>query len=191
MTNRQIQYTNRHRLTPQKNKASTKPKLSTPRKRALEAWLLESPSRRHIPWKQIPLYAPQFSDIGEYAIYSAMRALGYQRRVAKRKGFSTDPEVMRERLDFVRQAIHWTRERLYAQIFSDEVWAKGGAHTVSFVTVKEDSSDRYLPENLQRKYSKLPAWMFGGLLFLARKGPLYSLKRSGDQSIRPHTTPIF
>ena len=89
-----------------------------------------------------------------------MRALGYQRRVAKRKGFSTDPEVMRERLDFTRQAIHWTRERLYAQIFSDEVWAKGGAHTVSFVTVKEDGSDRYLPENLQHKYSKLPAWMF-------------------------------
>ena len=106
VTNRQIQYTNRHRLTPQKNKASTKPKLSTPRKRALEAWLLESPSRRHIPWKQILLYAHQFSDVGEDTIYTAFRALGYQRRVAKRKGFSTGPEVMRERLDFARQAIH-------------------------------------------------------------------------------------
>jgi hypothetical protein len=160
VTNRQIQYANRHRLTHQKNKAGTKPKLSTPRKRALEAWLLESPSRRHIPWKQIPLYAPQFSDVGEDAIYTAMRALGYQRRVAQRKGFSTDPEVMRERLDFARQAVYWTRERLYAQIFSDEVWAKGGAHTVSFVTVKEDGSDRYLPENLQRKEYKYnyPFW---------------------------------
>jgi hypothetical protein len=106
---------------PQKQRCGKRPKLSTPRRRALEAWLLESPSRRHIPWKQIPLYAPEFSDIREHAIYSAMRALGYQRRVAKRKGFSTDPEVIRERLDFTRQAIHWTRERLYVQIFSDEV----------------------------------------------------------------------
>jgi hypothetical protein len=49
VTNRQIQYANRHRLTPQKNRTGSKPKLSTPRRRALEAWLLDSPSRRHIP----------------------------------------------------------------------------------------------------------------------------------------------
>ena len=170
VSNRQIQYANRYRLTPQKKKCSKKPGLSTPRKKALEAWLLESPSRRHVPWRQIPLRAPEFSDFGEQAISTAMKALGYRRRVAKRKGFSTDPDVMRERLEFAQEAINWTRERLYLQIFSDEVWAKGGAHTVSFVTVKEDRSDRYLPENLQRKYSKLPAWMFWGTLIKGRKG---------------------
>ena len=108
VTNRQIQYANRHRLTPQKQKCGHKPKLSTPRRRALEAWLLESPSRRHIPWRQIPLCAPQFSDVGEYAIYTAMRSLGYCRRVARRKGFSTDPEVIRKRLEFAQQAINWS-----------------------------------------------------------------------------------
>jgi len=46
---------------------------------------------------------------------------------------------------------------VYNIMFSDEVWAMGGAHTGSFVTVKEDGSDRYLPEYLQHKYSKLPA----------------------------------
>ena len=66
--------------------------------------------------------------------------------------------------------VPWTRERLYRQIFSDEVWAKGGAHTVSFVTVKEDNSDRFWPENLQHKYSKLPAQMFWGTLISTRKG---------------------
>ena len=192
VTNRQIQYANRHRLTPQKQRCGKRPKLSTPRRRALEAWLLESPSRRHIPWKQIPLYAPEFSDVGEHAIYTAMRALGYQRRVAKRKGFSTDPEVMRERLDFARQAVYWTRERLYAQIFSDEVWAKGGAHTVSFVTVKEDGSDRYLPENLQRKYSKLPAWMFWGTLVSGRKGPfIFFEKEWGSVNSTSYNTHIL
>jgi hypothetical protein len=76
-------------------------------------------------------------------MHTAMKALRYRRRVAKRKGVSNDLEVMRKRLEFAQQAINWTRERLYLQIFSDEVWAKGGAHTVSFVTVKEDGSDRF------------------------------------------------
>ena len=88
VTNRQIQYANRHRVTPQKRiKNKSKPGLSTPRRKQLEAWLLESPSRRHIPWKQIPLRAPEFSNVGEKAINTAMKTLGYQRRIAKRKGF--------------------------------------------------------------------------------------------------------
>ncbi|KIN09120.1 hypothetical protein OIDMADRAFT_48949 [Oidiodendron maius Zn] len=121
VTNRQIQYANRHRVTPQKRKCGPKAKVSTPRRRALEAWLLESPSRRHIPWRQIPLCAPEFSDIGKQAIHTAMQSLGYCRRVARRKGFSDDPEVMHQRLEFARQAINWSQERLYSQIFSDEV----------------------------------------------------------------------
>jgi hypothetical protein len=121
MSNRQIQHANCYRLTPQKKKCSKKPRLFTPPKKALKAWLLESPSWRHVPWKQIPLRAPEFSDFGEQAISIAMKALGYRRQVAKRKGFLTDLDVMRKRLEFVQEAINWTRERLYLQIFSDEV----------------------------------------------------------------------
>ena len=39
-------------------------------------------------------------------------------------------------------------------MFTDELWANGGAHTTSYVTVNEDGSDRYLPECLQHKYRK-------------------------------------
>jgi len=53
---------------------------------------------------------------------------------------------MQERVDFAEEAITWTPERLFHQIFSDEVWAMGGAHTQSYVTVKEDGSDRFNPE---------------------------------------------
>jgi len=49
--------------------------------------------------------------------------------------------------------------------FSDEVWAIGGAHGVCWVTVKIDGSDRFLLENLQHKYSKLPGWMFHGTIY--------------------------
>ena len=56
-------------------------------------------------------------------------------------------------------------------MFTDEVWAMGGAHTTSYVTVKQDGSDRYLPENLQHKHRKAPAWMFHGTIVGGRKGP--------------------
>jgi hypothetical protein len=45
-------------------------------------------------------------------------------------------------------------------MFTDEVWAMGGAHTTSYVTIKKDGLDRHIPENLQHKYSKVPAWMY-------------------------------
>ena len=78
---------------------------------------------------------------------------------------------MAERLAFVEEGITRLRERLFLQTFSDEVWAFGGAHTQQYVTVKEDGSDRFLPENTQHKYSKLPAWMFYGTIVNGRKGP--------------------
>ena len=38
------------------------------------------------------------------------------------------------------------------------------AHTISCVTVRADGSDRYDINNVQHKYSKLPAWMFHGMI---------------------------
>jgi len=76
---------------------------------------------------------------------------------------------MAERLAFAQQGIQWTRERLYHQIFSDEVWAMGGAHTEEYVTVKEDGSDRYDYDCLQHKYRKRPAWMFHSTIVFGGK----------------------
>jgi hypothetical protein len=78
---------------------------------------------------------------------------------------------MQERVAFAKEGITWSRERLYHQVFSDEVWAMGGAHTVSYVTVKEDRSDRYNIENCTHKYSKAPAWMFHRCIVDGKKGP--------------------
>ena len=78
---------------------------------------------------------------------------------------------MAERVAFARKGITWTVERVQKQAFSDEVWATGGAHTVSYVTVKEDGSDRYHIDNLTHKYSKKPAWMFHGTIVNGKKGP--------------------
>jgi hypothetical protein len=131
-TEKQIRLAKQH-LTPQKkNRCGRKPKVNTPTRHRLENWLLESPSRRHIAFKHIRELAPlelSLQDCGGQAIRIAFKLIGYGRRVAKRKGFSDDPEVMQERVDFAEEGKTWTPDRLYYQIFSDEVWAMGGAHT--------------------------------------------------------------
>jgi len=63
------------------------------------------------------------------------------------------------------------QNKAYNQIFSDEVWAMGGAHTVQYVIVKEDGSETFLPETVTCKYSKAPAWMLHGTIVDGKKGP--------------------
>jgi hypothetical protein len=162
------------RLTPQKRgRVGKKPKITTPKRTQLEQWLLRSPSRRHIRYQHIPDIAPELElqGCGAQALSTAFKLVGYGRRIAKRKGFSDDPDVIAERLAFALEAKQWSKDRVYRQIFSDEVWASGGAHTQSYVTVKVDGSDRYSPAALQHKYSKQPAWMFHGTIVAGQKGP--------------------
>ena len=104
-------------------------------------------------------------------IHTVFHLLDYYQQIFKRKKFSDNSAVKQEHLIFAHQAILWPRSRVEHQIFSDEVWAMGGAHTASYVTVKENGSDRFLLENLQRKYSKAPAWMFHGCIVGGKKGP--------------------
>ncbi len=174
-TLRQIQHAKYHRETPQRAKcgASHKPKIDTPKRQRLEQWLTASPSHRRVAYKHIPILAPELGleDCGTKAIRTAYKLVGWGRRVAKRKGFSDDPIVWRERLDFAEEAKTWTPERVFRQIFSDEVWAFGGAHTQSYISCKIDGSDRYLPECLTHKYSKRPAWLFHGTIVMGGKGP--------------------
>jgi hypothetical protein len=171
VTEYQIWRAKHHRLTPQKCKAGRKALLNNPQKARLKLWLMDSPSHRRIPFKYIPLFLPDLN-AGDEAIRTAFKDVGYCRRASKKKGFSDDPRVMAWRKAFAEQGIKWTREMVHNPMFSDEVWAMGGANTGSFVTVLEDGSDRYLPECLQHKYSKLPAWMVHGTIVDGRKGPL-------------------
>lgn len=165
VTRGQISYARNHPTTPQKNKAG-RPLLRTPTRNYLQHWLQLSPSHARIPWRSIPARAPelQLDGVGEKAMKTAFRQLGYVRRTAKRKGVLEDPRVKQLRYQFALEAVNWSRQRVGNQIFSDEVWANGGAHTTSYVTAKEDESDRYLESNVQHKYSKAPAWMFHGTI---------------------------
>ena len=99
-----------------------------------------------------------------------MQSLGYKRRLAVKKGFSNDLVVINQRLLFAQEGKTWDRQQVASLLFSDKVWAKGGAHTVEWMTMKEDGSDRYNPTCLQHKYSKQKAWMFWGSIKGGKKG---------------------
>ncbi|PVH70674.1 hypothetical protein DL98DRAFT_521493 [Cadophora sp. DSE1049] len=91
-----------------------------PKRRRLIEWLTASPSHRRVVYKHIPLIAPELELQGymDKAMRTAFKLVGYGRRVAKKKGFSDDLEI-----------------------FSDEVWAFGGAYIQSYVSCKVDGSD--------------------------------------------------
>ena len=176
-TLRQIRLVRDYPLTPQKNHCGRKPVIPQEKVVKLKEWLLSHPSHRFVAFQHIPSFAPdlQLSEYGFEAIRTAFRSLGYGRRIAKRKGFSDDPEVINYRFRFAQEAITWSRERLWLQAFSDEIWAHGGAFTQSWVTVLIEGNpeairkDRYRPECLQHKYSKQPSWMFHGVICGGKK----------------------
>jgi hypothetical protein len=107
----------------------------------------------------MPRHLPQLH-AKEGAFRTAVRDIGYYRRVSRKKGFSDDPKVCQERLDLVEQGSTWPRPNVQRIYFTDEVWAFGGAHTSAYITCLQDGSDRLLPEYVRHKYSKLPSWIF-------------------------------
>ena len=69
---------------------------------------MDSPSHRRIKWVDINRLAPQLhlDGVGRTALTTGLRSVGFERRVSKRKGFSKDPNVIRERFDFASEAAH-------------------------------------------------------------------------------------
>jgi hypothetical protein len=155
-----------------------KPVISIEKTQEIKAWLLSDPSYRHVSFRHLPAYTPELGlqDYGFEAIRTVFQSIGYGRRIAKRKGFSDDLAVIAARLAFAQDRLTWSREHLYRQVFSDEVWAYGGAFTQSWVTCliegepEEIQADRYCPECLQHKYGKQPAWMFYSTIYAGKKG---------------------
>ena len=112
---RQIHTAKDSQITPRKKgRCGRKPAISREKALEIKEWPLSSPSHRHVSFHHLPAFAPdlQLIEYGFEAIRTAMRSVGYGRRVAKRKGFSRDPIVMAARVAFATEGLTWTRERL-------------------------------------------------------------------------------
>lgn len=177
LTERQVQYAKKHPVTPSKNKCGRKISISDDKAQEIVNWIISDGAHRHAKLGEIPKIAPELNlgNAGMKAVRSALGRNGYGRRVAKRKVMSSTEQHKSVRLDFARWGKTWSRERLLDQAFSDEVWASGGANSRIFVTAlvqgdREDIlRDRYHPDCLIRKCSKLPSWMFHGMIHNGRK----------------------
>jgi hypothetical protein len=120
VTDGQIRYAKSHRLTPQKSKTGRYVKLYTPEKQRLEEWLLSSPSHRYVAPYKVPRFLPQFQ-AGEKAIRMAINAINYYRCISKKKGYSEDPTVIKERETFAKDGVIWPCSRVQRIYFTDEV----------------------------------------------------------------------
>ena len=114
-TLRQIRLAQQGSITPKRKKCGRKALIPIEKAREMKAWLLSDPSHRHVSFHHLSAFAPELGlyGYGYEAIRTAFLKVGYGRRVAKRKGFSNDPAVMAYRLEFARDGLSWTRERLY------------------------------------------------------------------------------
>lgn len=168
-THRQIQYACNNPVTPQRGNRQTQPAMKTPIRAQLDTWLRESTAHRLIPWREIHLVAPTpLQGYRESAYRTAMRLLGYQRKVRPRRIHLT-PRHKRERVEFARMQLHIRPrpEDWEAVIFSDETWASNDPMWKQWITVNLDETSEtwaLLRRNPQ-------GWMFASMFAGARKGP--------------------
>ncbi|RKF55771.1 hypothetical protein GcC1_201034, partial [Golovinomyces cichoracearum] len=110
------------------------PKIPDQKARQMVTWLLSDPANRRVKLSNIPSVAPELElrNHGKTATQTAFSSQGYGRRTSKKNTFSNPHAHRQMRLEFARWGRTWSRERLYQQVFSDEVWAHGGANGRNF-----------------------------------------------------------
>jgi hypothetical protein len=87
----QISYARYQPLTPKADRRHKgKPKIKTPKRMQLEAWLQASPSRKRLRYNEIPYYLPPewgLNGVGEKAVRTAFTMLSYHRGFKKKRIF--------------------------------------------------------------------------------------------------------
>lgn len=148
VTIRQVQYAVTHRLTPQhRMKKGPAPVIRTPHRQELKAWLNESPSRRDIPWPEIPLILEW--NYGERAVAPTLTLTNR----LKRFRFSDDHS-------------DWQYEEWSLVLWTDETWARGGSHGRRFVTIMDGEELDFITPSEKKK-----GWLFWASFAGRRKGP--------------------
>ena len=128
--------TSKKGISPRHFECGRIPRIPDQKARQMVTWLLSDPANRRVKLIKTPSVAPELElrNHGKRAIQTAFSSQGYGRRTSKKKAFSNSYAHRQMRLEFARWGRTWSRERLYQQVFSDDVWAHGGANGRNFVT---------------------------------------------------------
>jgi hypothetical protein len=166
---RQVQRACDGPVTPQKCKGRQgKVKITTPQREKIRVWLFEDPIHRELPWNDLRYFLPpEFHSFGDYSIHTALRTLGYKRRVRRRKIILTDANK-RIRVNFAKEQLQLRPrpEDWEGVIFSDETWATNNPMWKKWLTI-HDTED---PDAFALIRRKPHGWMFWGQFAGARKG---------------------
>ncbi|EFQ94912.1 hypothetical protein PTT_07265 [Pyrenophora teres f. teres 0-1] len=132
-TIRQIQYTLKVPITPQK-KTGRPPLLSPERTQHLIQFIRSFKEARQMTYLAL---SQHFSDwhVGEYAIRYALRKAGYHRRVALSKPPLSE-ENKAKRLTWAEEHLSWTLAQWNTILWSDETCVTGGRHMRTWVTLE-------------------------------------------------------
>lgn len=177
-TLRQVQWACTSPPTPRK-KASywRRLKITTPLRQRLKDFLDSevSPGEikpRDIPWADLRFFVPGFESCGYLAICSAMRELGYKRKIKRRRIYRSTRNK-RERVLLCRWALtRWPNPEDWLEgpiLFSDETWATNDPQWKQWVTIHDfEDPDAFA---LLRRHPK--GWMFWGSFAGGVKGPAF------------------
>ncbi|KAK1914935.1 hypothetical protein P3342_011863 [Pyrenophora teres f. teres] len=185
-TIRQIQYTLKVPITPQK-KTGRPPLLSPERTQHLIQFIRSFKEARQMTYLAL---SQHFSDwhVGEYAIRYALRKAGYHRRVALSKPPLSE-ENKAKRLTWAEEHLSWTLAQWNTILWSDETCVTGGRHMRTWVTRMR--GEAFDPTCLVDKVQRKRGWMFWACFSSSTKGPSLFGRRIGRLLIQKPTARRF
>lgn len=127
-TERQIQYAENSRPTPQKQRCGPTPMLNTPTRRRIADFITSSKKTRRMPYIQVNLELQLHAS--ESIIRRAMKKEGIFRRLARKKPPISEKNRLL-RLAWAMEHVNWTRTQWNLILWTDETWVTDGRHTRS------------------------------------------------------------
>jgi len=161
LTQDQVYYALRNRITPQRKSRGRHPILDTLKRRQLIEYISQNKLTRREQWMLIPSIFGW--DCGLEAIAAAIDREGYGRFVAQTKP-PLDENIRRQRLQWAWDHVGWTNAMWDKILWSDETWAKPGKHTRVWVTRKKGREEVYHPDCVEPKVQRKIGWMFWGCI---------------------------
>lgn len=157
-------------MTPQKHRRGAEAAIKSPEKNALVEFLRTDPLHRKLPWADLRYYIPGFELYGQRAIATALRSLGYSRKIRPRRIQLTDRHKA-DRLAFAYEqlALRPRPEDWERVLFSDETWATNNPMWKQWITL-HDVEDL---ESWALIRAKPHGWMFWGSFAGGIKGPSF------------------
>ena len=156
-TEKQVQYAEEIRSTPQKHRCDFKVLLDTFARRRIVIFIESSKRTRRMPYievdEELQLY------VSDKIMRETMRKEGIFRRLVRHKPLISEKNRLL-RLAFAHAHLNWIRNQWNTILWSDETWVTSGFHTRVWISrrVGEEYNSDCVVDKEQRKQG----WMFWG-----------------------------